>query len=122
MSVLHSLSDSSDHLLPGVMKPDTVHSLNRSTDFRYLSLSTSWPHPPLPLTSHCLSSSYPRLHPGLHLLSSGSHVGPARLPSVSLRRSCGEWRSTPPIAPSASRQTRTSTMSAGSQTGAKTHW
>jgi hypothetical protein len=35
-----------DHLLPGVMNPDTVHSLNRSTDLRYL------PRQPRGLASH----------------------------------------------------------------------
>ena len=35
-----------DHLLPGVMNPDTVHSLNRSTDLRYL------PRQPRAIPSH----------------------------------------------------------------------
>lgn len=96
----HHVAQKPYFLLPGVMNADTVHSLNLSTDFRYLPHRHCTPGPQhASRTSYFPCALHPQSHPAPHSQSSGSHGGPAHhLPAQSLHL----WsvsRSMPPTVP-----------------------
>ena len=76
----HSPHFRGSRLLPGVTNADTVHSLNLSTDLRYLirikSSIVMLPQltRPFVLTSHCLAAPHLQSRPDSHWQSSGSHA------------------------------------------------